>query len=89
MQTAYHLLAYHNSVHDNVVSVPSGRPAIKVDAMYGGIPLRGNKVYNNTVIQGDIALWGAADTVCEDNILVGNSKIVRTLSVPGLVDTNI
>lgn len=81
MQSAYHLLAYNNSLHDNLV-VGSD---VGVISIFSGLPQVGNRVYANTIINGKVNLLGETDTLCEGNILVGdNAKVVRTYVTPTL-----
>ena len=91
MLSAYHVLAYHNSLHDNVVSnAQMGADGLAVVTQYSGIPQRGNRVYNNTLVRANVTLTASADDVVENNILVGdNAKIIRTYPTPTLPATAI
>ena len=91
MLSTYHVLAYHNSLHDNVVSnAQTGTDGVAVVTQYSGIPQRGNRVYNNTLVRANVTLTASADDVVENNILVGdNAKIIRTYPTPILPGTNI
>jgi hypothetical protein len=91
MLSAYHVLAYHNNLHDNVVAcAQSGKPGVAVKTQYFGIPQRGNRVSNNNCIQSNVILEGAADTMCDGNILAGdNAKVIRTFPTPVMPATDI
>lgn len=92
----YHTLVYHNSIHDNTVTcTKQGMGAIgvwsaeRLTSETGGIAQRGNKIYNNTVINGNITLSGVEDYVFENNTLKGNSKINRLYAKPVLPETDL
>lgn len=91
MLSTYHVLAYHNSLHDNVVSnAQTGADGVAVVTQYSGIPQRGNRVYSNTLVRANVTLTASADDVVENNILAGdNAKIIRTYPTPILPGTNI
>lgn len=92
----YHTLAYHNSIHDNTVAcVKQGLGAIgiwsaeRLTSPTGGIAQRGNKIYNNVCINGNITLSGVEDQICENNVLKDNRKINRLYAKPVLPATDL
>ena len=86
--STYHFLAYHNSIHDNVVSLPQvsdsrSLPEAIAIRSPGGVAQRGNRIYQNTVINGYIYLEGAEGSTCENNTFEGsNTGTTRTFSTP-------
>ena len=86
--STYHYLAYHNSIHDNVVSLPNvsgSRTRPEAIAIRGGgaVAQRGNRIYQNTVINGYIYLESAEGSTCEDNTFEGtNAGVYRTGPTP-------
>lgn len=83
--STYHSLAYHNTIRDNLVVLPTTNPSRtypEAIAVRGDIKQHGNHVYNNTVIDGHIYLQNSGNSMCENNILEGECTVIRTATTP-------